>query len=312
MRHLLTSSAVVLKTPSDFIGESLGTSEAKTRGILSATIGKVLIVDEAYGLCSGSGHNNGGSTTQDSYRTGVIDTLVGEVQGNAGEDRCILLLGYTDQIKEMFQKVNPGLKRRFAFDTPFMFENFSLDQLMDILKHKLRDQDLTASEEALTIARKVLDIASMHPEFSNAGAVDSCLQEAKKRRQTRLQSTPSAGRDFNDELQAVDFDPDHGLKTKGYTDCQQLLHGVVAKPIIEQIENFQQQALMAKWSGASTFRDVVPTNYIFRGGPGRSTDSQLNLLLLIWITIRNREDNRCTKNGDDILQLGLSEQRRSD
>jgi hypothetical protein len=268
----------VLKNPSDFIGESLGSSEAKTRSILASTIGKVLIIDEAYGLCSGSGHNS--NSTQDNYRTGVIDTIVAEVQGAPGEDRCILLLGYTDQIKEMFQKVNPGLKRRFAFDSPFRFENFSLDQLMDILKLKLRHQDQTASDEALSVAREVLDRASLHPEFSNAGAVESCLQEAKKRRQARLQSTPVSGRDYSGQLQAVDFDPDHGLKTSGYTDCQKLLHGIVGKDVINQIERYQQQALMAKWSGTKHFRDVVPTNFIFKGGPGKSCFQLLAITLL--------------------------------
>ena len=47
----------------------------------------------------------GGTTGQqnDPYKTAVIDTLVAEVQSTLGEDRCVLLLGYEKEMREMFQ-----------------------------------------------------------------------------------------------------------------------------------------------------------------------------------------------------------------
>lgn len=39
----------------------------------------------------------------DIYKTAVIDTIVAEVQSTPGEDRCVLMLGYEAQIREMFQ-----------------------------------------------------------------------------------------------------------------------------------------------------------------------------------------------------------------
>lgn len=59
-----------------------------------------------YSQTEGSGNQS------DSYKTAVIDTIVAEVQSVPGEDRCVLLLGYKDQIVNMFQNVNPGLSRR--------------------------------------------------------------------------------------------------------------------------------------------------------------------------------------------------------
>jgi hypothetical protein len=47
---------------------------------------------------------NGG--TQDPYKTGVIDTMVAEIQNVPGDDRCVLLLGYKEQMEDMF-KVGP-------------------------------------------------------------------------------------------------------------------------------------------------------------------------------------------------------------
>lgn len=43
---------VVMKNPADFIGAALGESETKTKAILAATIGKVLIIDEASAFAS--------------------------------------------------------------------------------------------------------------------------------------------------------------------------------------------------------------------------------------------------------------------
>lgn len=39
----------------------------------------------------------------DSFKTAVIDTIVAEIQSVPGEDRCVLMLGYKDQMEEMFQ-----------------------------------------------------------------------------------------------------------------------------------------------------------------------------------------------------------------
>lgn len=39
----------------------------------------------------------------DPYKTSVIDTIVAEIQSVPGEDRCVLLLGYKEQMEEMFQ-----------------------------------------------------------------------------------------------------------------------------------------------------------------------------------------------------------------
>lgn len=263
--------AVVIKTPPDFVGETLGSSEARTRAILASTIGKVLIIDEAYGLSSpASGSNEGASAnSQDSFRAGIINTIVGEVHGAPGEDRCILLLGYEDQLRDMFQRSNPGLSSRFNYSSPFRFDDFTLDQLMEILDHKLARQDLKATPEALETARDVLERARQSPEYGNARAVENCLQNAKKRHQARLQAIPTLDRDYGGELEPADFDPDFLAKLVGFVDCEKLLHGKVSRSAIRQISRLQTQAEMARWTGTLRFRDVVPTNFIFHGPSGK-------------------------------------------
>lgn len=51
----------------------------------------------------------------DSFKTAVIDTIVAEVQGVPGDDRCVLLLGYETQMREMFRVCQPGIKYHSYF-----------------------------------------------------------------------------------------------------------------------------------------------------------------------------------------------------
>ena len=110
---------MITKNPSDFVGAVLGASEQNTKAILANAIGKVLIIDEvgqisfffpcresnsslqAYMLYDGA--QSGSGSGSNSFKTTVIDTIVAEVQSVPGEDRCVLLLGYRDQMMEMFQ-----------------------------------------------------------------------------------------------------------------------------------------------------------------------------------------------------------------
>jgi hypothetical protein len=42
------------------------------------------------------------------FKTSVIDTIVAEVQNVPGDDRCVLLLGYEQQMIEMFNVSTEG------------------------------------------------------------------------------------------------------------------------------------------------------------------------------------------------------------
>lgn len=102
------------------------------KAILAATVGKVLIIDEAYLLHPPRGHG----TPIDIYKVAIIDTIVTEVQSTPGEDRCVLLLGYEEEMKRLFQEANPGLARRFALENAFYFEDYSEAELHQIFELK--------------------------------------------------------------------------------------------------------------------------------------------------------------------------------
>ncbi|KJK78565.1 hypothetical protein H634G_06263 [Metarhizium anisopliae BRIP 53293] len=257
---MLSNGEVVVKTPADFIGSVLGQSEAQTKGILASTIGKVLVIDEAYGLQGAGGAD--GSHVADPYRTAVVDTIVAEVQNVPGEDRCVILLGYKEQIEEMFQNVNPGLSRRFAIDSPFIFQDFDDDALSRILDLKLKDGGFQANAQAKRVALDILSRERNRPNFGNAGAIDNLLSKAKGGYQKRI----SAGKAKRSQLEAVDFDDNFDRRSA--TDVEELFAGDIGREkVISLLKNIQDRFRQLKSLGMDV-NEEIPFNFLFRGPPG--------------------------------------------
>lgn len=263
---LLSNGEVIIKNPSDFVGSALGQSERNTRAILDATKGKVLIIDEAYMLASGASDTGGFS---DPYKTAVVDTIVAEVQSTSLEDRCVLLLGYQEQMEDMFQKVNPGLSRRFPMSSAFVFEDYDDAQLLSILNLKLKQQGFRASESTKKTCISVLGRARNRPNFGNAGEVDIILDQAKERQQKRLAEV--TGPKKTDWFEPQDIDPDFNRIEQAATNIRMLFKDVVGcEHVIEKLEGYQQMVQSMRSSDYSDdeIRAQVPFGILFRGPPG--------------------------------------------
>ncbi|KAA8895568.1 P-loop containing nucleoside triphosphate hydrolase protein [Sphaerosporella brunnea] len=288
---LLSNGEVLIKNPSDFIGECLGKSEAKTRAILGATIGKVLIIDEAYML-----NNSGAGAQHDTYKMAVIDTIVAEIQSVPGDDRCILLLGYEDKLRDMFQNVNPGLSRRFAIDNPFRFEDFNASQLIEILKLKMKDQGISATPSAMEVAFQMLDRAQMRPNFANGGEVDMLIATAISNYQNRQSSEPFEERATDGLFEPVDFGPEFDRNVEAIANCRRQLDGKVENKIIDKLEDYLRIAHSAK-RGNMDPRLVVPTNFVFKGPPGQCRPlSNFKKTKPAFTPIQHREDSTAVQS----------------
>ncbi|KAL6827280.1 P-loop containing nucleoside triphosphate hydrolase protein [Trichoderma sp. SZMC 28015] len=258
----LSRGDIVLKTPADFIGDCVGKSESKTEMILESTVGKVLVIDEAYMLDAGDSQKD-----QDKFKTGIIDTIVSMTQGVPGEDRCIILVGYENKIHDLFQNANPGLSRRFPVKTPFHFKDFTIDQLEEILRIKLLEENLIYTDDALVAARELLAQALMRPSFTNAGEVNSIINAAKMNYETRLSRLPLREKLFATTLEAIDFDPEFVQRGNLEPGNDKTLEGLVDGRIIHQLAVYQRSYYMAKKLKLDP-RSMVPTNFILKGPPG--------------------------------------------
>ncbi|KAG4281258.1 hypothetical protein FPRO06_10163 [Fusarium proliferatum] len=257
---LLSNGEVITKNPADFVGAALGQSEAQTKGILAATVGKVLLIDEAYGLYGGGGVNG---SVADPYKAAVIDTIVAEVQSVPGEDRCVLLLGYKEQMEEMFQNVNPGLSRRFPISSAFVFEDFDDVALAKILDLKLGKLGFKATVKAKVVALDVLRRARNRPNFGNAGEIDILLGRAMANHQKRVSSGHIKR---HGSLEPIDFDQDFDRAEKGDTDVKKLFEGDVGREhLISILQGYQTRVRQAK---QLEIDPEIPFNFLFRGPPG--------------------------------------------
>ncbi|KAK7510107.1 hypothetical protein IWZ03DRAFT_396821 [Phyllosticta citriasiana] len=230
----LFSGEVVVKTPADFVGSVLGGSEANTKGILAATQGKVLVMDEAYGLYGGKG--NGSS---DSFKTAVIDTIVAEVQSVPGEDRCVLLLAYREQMEDMSQ------------------------DLAAIFDMKLKQQSFKATDAARKVALAMLARARNRPHFGNAGEIDILQNDAKMRHQKRI----SKGRGMiTATFEAEDFDPDFDRGERANNNVLKLFDGVFGcGGVIAQLQGYQRTVM------DMDPREQIPFAFLFRYPPGKNS-----------------------------------------
>lgn len=261
---------VVTKNPSDFVGNVIGQSEANTKAILATTVGKVLIIDEAYMLYSGSGSGSGsgGGSGADIFKVAVIDTIVAEVQSVPGEDRCVLLLGYEPQMVEMFQNVNPGLTRRFQLSDAFQFDDFSDSELQEILQFKLTSQDLGATPQAISTAIDVLSRLRNGLNFGNAGDVENLISKAKANYQARQSALPVEQRSNDFVFEPEDFDKDYNRASGAETNLQELFKGVIGcEDIISKLDGFLKVAKGMRAQGLEP-RGQIPMNFIFKGPPG--------------------------------------------
>lgn len=277
---LLSNGEVIVKSCHDFIGKYLGESENLTKAILDSAKGKVLIIDEAYGLAR-----------RDVYSSSVIDTIVSEVQATSTEDRAVLLLGYKEQMEEMFRKVNPGLARRFPLSSAFEFQDFSDDELRSILDHKLQAQGFTASEGAKKVAMEVIGRSRNQQNFGNAGEIDILLDRAKAAQQTRLNGLEgNSSTSPSTELKEMDFDPDCDRQDRAESNIQEEFADFVgADALVAKFQAYRRIAQNSKDIGLDP-REQIPFNFIFRGPPGESS----RFLLIVQET---QETNNAAQKG---------------
>ena len=226
------------------------------------------MIDEAYGLDAGGRVGGGGN--KDPHKTAVIDTIVAEVQNTPGEDLCVLLLGYQEQMEEMLNNSNPGLARRFRLSDAFHFDDFNDADLMKILNLKLKKQGLKATDEAKQVAIEVLARERDRPNFGNAGAVENMISRAKELEQKRASATGVDNAIPDITFLPQDFDEDYDRTNRAELSCKELFSDIVGcERLIEQLEKYQRVAKNMKAHGRDP-RTQIPFTFLFKGPPGKA------------------------------------------
>ena len=159
---------------------------------------------------------------------------------------------------------------RFAIENAFRFEDFSDDELREILNLKLKSQDLQATDEAKRVAIEVLSRGRNRPNFGNAGEVENQLGLAKDRQQRRQSAMKVSERSADIIFEPEDFDPDYNRGAHASENMNRLFEDIVGcEDVISKLRGYQQIAQGMKAKGLDP-RGQIPTTFLFKGPPGMS------------------------------------------
>ena len=136
------------------------------------------------------------------------------------------------------------------------------------MNYKLKVQDLSASDAAKGVAIEVLSRCRNRPNFGNAGELENLLSVAKNNYQKRMAHLPYEARSAEISFEPQDFDPDYQRSANATSNLKEIFKDVVGcEKIVKKLEGYQQIAHASKQSGRDP-RDLIPTNFVFKGPPG--------------------------------------------
>lgn len=205
----------------------------------------------------------------------------------------------------MSQNVNPGLARRFAIEDAFHFCDYSDEELLLALEMKLKDGDLSATPEAKKVAIEVLSRLRNRPNFGNIGEVENLLSRAKTRYQQRQALLPVSERQPDAPFEPQDFDENFDRHEHATANLAKLFEGTVGcDELVGKLSKYQQMTARLKKQGKDP-RELVPTNFVFKGPPGKKENPCQLSDDIHESTSRNGEDHNGAKDGASLLRYGL-------
>jgi len=168
----------------------VGQTAIKTAERIDEAMGGVLFIDEAYALSNFNG-------LQGDFGNEAIQTILKRMEDNRGEF-FVFAAGYPGNM-EKFLKANPGLSSRF--DKTFHFEDYTAEQLFQIAKKMIKDQNMRLSSKAGQELKMLLFelYRTRDKYFGNARTVRKIIIELVKHQNLRYAKLPNEERSKQNE-----------------------------------------------------------------------------------------------------------------
>jgi probable Rubsico expression protein CbbX len=185
---------VVSATRDDLVGEYVGHTAPKTKGVLKRAMGGVLFIDEAYYLYRADNERD--------YGQEAIEILL-QVMETDRDDVVVILAGYRDRMDSFFGS-NPGMASRIAHHIDF--PDFTADELVRIAELMVAQQSHRFSPSAHQAFREYIELRMGQPRFANARSVRNAIDRMRLRQANRLvASAAMVGKDDLVRLEADDI-----------------------------------------------------------------------------------------------------------
>jgi hypothetical protein len=179
---------------SKLVAGYVGQTAIKTNDTLTAALGGMCLIDEAYALARG-GENDFGRE--------AIDTLVKFMEDHR-DDLAIVAAGYTEEMAD-FIDTNPGLKSRFT--RTVSFPDYTTDELVTIFVGLGEKQHYFCSDDALEAVRHLVDTEPRSRGFGNARFVRNLFESAVTMQAMRLAPLTDPSDEQLTTLTAADIVP---------------------------------------------------------------------------------------------------------
>jgi probable Rubsico expression protein CbbX len=186
--HLVTA------TRDDLVGEYVGHTAPKTKGVLKRAMGGVLFIDEAYYLYR--------TDNERDYGQEAIEILLQVMEADR-DDLVVILAGYRDRMDSFFAS-NPGMASRIAHHIGF--PDFTADELVRIAELMVAQQSHRFSPAAHQAFREYIELRMGQPRFANARSVRNAIDRMRLRQANRLVASGAmVGKDDLVRLEADDI-----------------------------------------------------------------------------------------------------------
>ena len=205
---MLKRGQLVEARASDLVADHVGGTAIKTNSLVDRALDGVLFIDEAYTLIE---EGRGG------FGQEAIETLLARLEDDR-QHLVVIAAGYPERMVK-FRQSNPGLERRFPLENILHFEDFSKDQLAQILFANLRQKELVVTPE---MSKTLTDLArelwrQKNEHFGNAGEMRNLAEGLDRRHASRV---VVQGLSDDEPLKADDIPPAY----------QHLLPGEIPNP----------------------------------------------------------------------------------
>ena len=188
------------------VSKYLGGTAPRVRDVVTAALGGVLFIDEAYSLCEDGGRG---------YGHEAVATLVKLMEDHRKEFVCILA-GYPDEMDEMLD-MNPGMRGRVQFYIDF--PDYSAAEMLEIFDSMCRAEGYAASEGARAALEEFFEKLTREEDFANGRTVRRVFEQIRIKQAVRSERMDIEEEDVRAVMEAMPLrGASHRARAIGFLD----------------------------------------------------------------------------------------------